>query len=277
MEKRKLNMQKGGRRCFYSALCVEGTQVKQSCSETWDNPERMSPSANISDWLKPSTFFRSLPENDMDIGVTTKHGHGHYLVHGSLLRSCCITARDNVCTLFTLGTSYKDQEWDRAHGFQGKCRRAILWCCKQLEKQKEIIIIQLKLDTHASLDRKHNSLPPIILSHTQVYYSLENQINVSSRQLNSMIGKRNSFLDKLVIDDTHNVGSSHLLFYSSTVLDTRYKVHVNISQFICIYQVRLNVLQFICICKVHLNILQFICLYKVYFNILQLFAYAVTH
>lgn len=76
---------------------------------------------------------------------------------------------------------------------------------------------QLNFDVHMSVDRKHNSLPPIILSHVCVYYSLQNQISVPSRQLNSMIRKRNPFLAKFIIDGTRqNGGASHLLNSSSS-------------------------------------------------------------
>lgn len=46
-----------------------------------------------------------------------------------------------------------------------------------------IIILQLRFEIHVSLDWKLNSLPAIILSLACVFYSLQNQISVSSRQL----------------------------------------------------------------------------------------------
>lgn len=98
--------------------------MKQSCSITWKDPQRMSPNVNFrlqfSDRLNHQHFPTSPSESATDVGDIAMRGHGPYLVHDSLRGSRWVIACDNICTLFMLNPIYKDQEWKRAPWFPGK-------------------------------------------------------------------------------------------------------------------------------------------------------------
>ena len=44
-------------------------------------------------------------------------------------------------------------------------------CSEQLEKTREVVMLQLRFDIQVSLAVKYSSLPPMVLSHAHVYCS----------------------------------------------------------------------------------------------------------
>lgn len=65
---------------LYSIPGVEETRVKQSHSQTWEDPQRTSPIStpgysSVTD-SNDQQFPTSPPESNTDVGDAAKHGHG---------------------------------------------------------------------------------------------------------------------------------------------------------------------------------------------------------
>lgn len=130
--------------CSYSTLGVKGTPVKQSCSKTWEDPQRLSPNVNIrphfSNQLEPPTFPNKSPREWHWRRRRSQAWPWMSLDWWEAWEFMLGDSIDNIYTLLILSPIYKDQECRRAPWFPGKAlKNHFMGALNNWKKQERLL------------------------------------------------------------------------------------------------------------------------------------------